>query len=148
MESKSFVKILRKVIREEVRSAVKELLAEQQVNHDNVMDHGMNLHELANSIVVVEGDSRVLSQKVAGEILRPYKNTWKCIKLIVDIFLPPAEPDSSFQVREHNVLSFEVIDNLDRGGARGSFPSDWQRGEAGFMMRPELKFDTQHIKDI
>lgn len=68
--------------------------------------------------------------------------------LIVDIFLPPAEPDSSFQVREHNVLSFEVIDNLDRGGARGSFPSDWQRGEAGFMMRPELKFDTQHIKDI
>ena len=48
MESKSFVKILRKVIREEVRSAVKEILAEQQVNHNKVIDHGMNLHELAN----------------------------------------------------------------------------------------------------
>ena len=48
MESKSFVKVLRKVIREEVRSAVKELLAEQQVNHNAVINHGMNLHELAD----------------------------------------------------------------------------------------------------
>ena len=31
METKSFVKILRKVIREEVRSAVKEILGEQKV---------------------------------------------------------------------------------------------------------------------
>ena len=48
MSSKSFVKVLRKVIREEVRSAVKELLAEQQVNHNAVINHGMNLHELAD----------------------------------------------------------------------------------------------------
>ena len=47
MESKSFVKILRKVIREEVRSAVKEMLGEQTISSKKVINHGMSLHRMA-----------------------------------------------------------------------------------------------------
>ena len=47
METKSFVKILRKVIREEVKSAVKEALNEQKPNHKQVINHGMDLHKMA-----------------------------------------------------------------------------------------------------
>jgi hypothetical protein len=47
MSSKSFVKILRKVIREEVRAAVKEILTEQKVNHKKVINHGMDLHAMS-----------------------------------------------------------------------------------------------------
>ena len=46
MESKSFVKILRKVIREEVRSAVKEILGEQKKSSNKVIDHGLSLHKM------------------------------------------------------------------------------------------------------
>jgi hypothetical protein len=49
MESKSFVKLLRRVIREEVRSAVKEILTEQTVDHKKVISHGMELSEIANN---------------------------------------------------------------------------------------------------
>ena len=44
MSSKSFVKILRKVIREEVKLAVKEILTEEKTDHNKVMSHGMDLH--------------------------------------------------------------------------------------------------------
>tara|TARA_Y100001963_G_C6704812_1_gene411387 strand:- start:117 stop:617 length:501 start_codon:yes stop_codon:yes gene_type:complete len=44
MNTKSFVKILRKVIREEVRSAVKEILNEEKTPHKKVIDHGLALH--------------------------------------------------------------------------------------------------------
>ena len=50
MESKSFVKLLRKVIREEVRSAVKEILTEQKTDHNKVISHGMDLHGLTESV--------------------------------------------------------------------------------------------------
>ena len=46
MESKSFVKILRKVIREEVRNAVKEILGEQTKSSNKVIDHGLSLHKM------------------------------------------------------------------------------------------------------
>jgi len=46
METKSFVKILRKVIREEVRSAVKEILGEQKTPSNKVIDHGLSLHKM------------------------------------------------------------------------------------------------------
>jgi hypothetical protein len=49
MSSKSFVKLLRKVIREEVRAAVKEILTEQPVNHKQVIDHGIRLSELSEA---------------------------------------------------------------------------------------------------
>tara|TARA_R100000458_G_C8271825_1_gene246594 strand:- start:1539 stop:2012 length:474 start_codon:yes stop_codon:yes gene_type:complete len=49
MSSKSFVKILRRVIREEVRAAVKEILTEQSTNHNKVMSHGMDLSNMANN---------------------------------------------------------------------------------------------------
>ena len=48
MEAKSFVKLLRKVIREEVRSAVKSILSEQTINHKQVISHGMNLNDILN----------------------------------------------------------------------------------------------------
>lgn len=52
METKSFVKMLRKLIREEVRSAVREelnpVLAEQK-SHKNTISHGVELHRLANT---------------------------------------------------------------------------------------------------
>tara|TARA_A100001201_G_scaffold29709_8_gene32214 strand:- start:15706 stop:16179 length:474 start_codon:yes stop_codon:yes gene_type:complete len=49
MDTKSFVKILRKVIREEVGKAVKQALTEQTVNHNQVIEHGMNLAEIAEN---------------------------------------------------------------------------------------------------
>ena len=51
METKSFLKLLRKVIREEVQSVVrKELkvaLNETKLDHKKVIDHGMDLHNIA-----------------------------------------------------------------------------------------------------
>jgi len=46
MENKSFVKILRKVIREEVKTAIREVLNEQKTNHKQVINHGMDLHNM------------------------------------------------------------------------------------------------------
>ena len=46
METKSFVKLLRKVIREEVSTALRNILAEQKVDHNKVMSHGMDLHKI------------------------------------------------------------------------------------------------------
>ena len=46
-KSQSFVKILRRVIREEVRSAVKDILLEQKPKHNELIEHGMNLSEMA-----------------------------------------------------------------------------------------------------
>ena len=45
MESKSFVKLLRKIIREEVSKAVKQVLHESKT--DNITSLGMNLSEIA-----------------------------------------------------------------------------------------------------
>jgi len=50
MNSKSFVKILRKVIREEVKLAVKEILTEEKTDHNKVMSHGIDLHGLTESV--------------------------------------------------------------------------------------------------
>ena len=33
--------------------------------------------------------------------------------ITIDPFLPPADPDSSFQIRIQHALSFEIIDNFD-----------------------------------
>ena len=49
MSSKSFVKLLRKIIREEVQGAVREVLTEQKTNHKQVIEHGMQMHEAVNS---------------------------------------------------------------------------------------------------
>ena len=49
MDTKSFVKILRKVIREEVGAAIKKALNETPVTDKQVINNGMNLHELVDS---------------------------------------------------------------------------------------------------
>ena len=66
----------------------------------------------------------------------------------VDIFLPPALPDSSFQVRKHNAIFFEIIDNLEEKGARGSYPGDWQAGKGqSYLIRPITKFETKQLSN-
>jgi len=49
MDTKSFVKILRKVIREEVGNAIKQALNETPVTDKQVINNGMNLHELVDA---------------------------------------------------------------------------------------------------
>ena len=49
MSSKSLVKVLRKIIREEVRAAVKEVLTEEPVNHKQVIERGMKLSEISKN---------------------------------------------------------------------------------------------------
>ncbi len=49
MDTKSFVKILRKVIREEVGNAIKQALNETPVTDKQVINNGMNLHELVDT---------------------------------------------------------------------------------------------------
>jgi len=49
MDTKSFVKILRKVIREEVGKAVKQAINEQKINTNQVIEHGMNLSEITEN---------------------------------------------------------------------------------------------------
>ena len=49
MNSKSFVKLLRKIIKEEVRDAVREVLTEQKVNHNQIIEHGMNLSHITDN---------------------------------------------------------------------------------------------------
>ena len=50
METKSFLKLLRKVIREEVQSVVRKelrmVLNEKKVDHKKVIKHGMDLHKV------------------------------------------------------------------------------------------------------
>jgi len=53
METKSFLKLLRKVIREEVQSVVRKemrlALNERKVDHKKVIDHGMDLHNVVST---------------------------------------------------------------------------------------------------
>lgn len=66
--------------------------------------------------------------------------------LTVDPFIPPSDPDSSFQVRLHNAISFEVSDNFNKHEtSRSNFPYDWQRGQTGYMIRPNLEFNTTKV---
>jgi len=65
--------------------------------------------------------------------------------ITVDIFLPPALPDSSFQVRKHSTIYFDIVDDFENEGARGSYPGDWQIGSQGYMLRPVLKFETKKM---
>ena len=48
MSSKSFVKLLRKIIREEVQGAFQQVLTEQKTNYKQVIEHGMQMHEAAD----------------------------------------------------------------------------------------------------
>ena len=49
MNTKSFVKILRKVVREEVRTAMKDMLNETPVTDKQVIDKGISLHDLVET---------------------------------------------------------------------------------------------------
>ncbi len=60
----------------------------------------------------------------------------------VDIFLPPSNLDSSFQVRTRDIIFFDIIDNYSKNSSRGNYPYDWQLGDDGFMIRPKLNIVT------
>jgi len=49
MDTKSFVKILRKVVREEVRTALKDMINESSVTDNQVINKGVNLHDLVDN---------------------------------------------------------------------------------------------------
>ena len=68
--------------------------------------------------------------------------------IIVDPFLPPSDPDSSYQIRKHNVLSFEIVDNHNPDSARGTYPYDWQLGSSGYMLRPKLNITTKRTGSL
>jgi len=51
MSSKSFVKLLRKIIKEEVQDAVREVLTEQKSNYNQVIEHGMNLSNISENTI-------------------------------------------------------------------------------------------------
>jgi lipopolysaccharide transport system ATP-binding protein len=132
-----------------------------------------NDHQICNSIVITcvsskthvnSGAFYVLDEYIKGEWghQNPYKKGLYVSELeipgdllnegiysiIIDPFIPPADPDSSYQIRKHNALSFEITDNFTSDSARGSFPYDWQRGATGYLIRPKLNFDTKQINEI
>ncbi len=49
MESKSLVKLLRKIIREEVKTAVRQVLNEQKTNHNQVINHGLEMQRISEN---------------------------------------------------------------------------------------------------
>ncbi len=49
MNSKSFTKLLRKIIREEVQTAIRDVLTENTTSHKQVISHGLQMNEMANS---------------------------------------------------------------------------------------------------
>ena len=68
MKSQSFVKLLRKVIREEVRSAIKEVLTEQ----NQVTDHGTKLTEIAgkpNPYSPIAGKKTYVKNNMLNDLL-------------------------------------------------------------------------------
>jgi len=65
--------------------------------------------------------------------------------ITVDIFLPPSNLDSSFQVRTRDIIYFDIIDNYKPDSSRGNYPYDWQLGDDGFMIRPMLEVKTSEI---
>ena len=54
MNTKSFVKILRKVVREEVRTALKDVLNETPVTDKQVINNGVGLHDLVENRTTVK----------------------------------------------------------------------------------------------
>ena len=69
MDTKSFVKILRKVVREEVQRAVKQALTEQTVSDKKVIDHGIKLQNIA------EGHTNPYSPRTATKKKQYTKNS-------------------------------------------------------------------------
>ena len=67
MDTKSFVKILRKVIREEVGNAIKQALNETPVTDKQVINNGMNLHELVDTPKPVK--KRFVKNSMLNDIL-------------------------------------------------------------------------------
>ncbi len=73
METKSFLKLLRKVIREEVQAVVRKemrmALNEQKVDHKRVIKHGIDLHNVVESPRKKTGKKKFVKDGILNDIL-------------------------------------------------------------------------------
>ena len=81
METKSFVKLLRKVIREEVQSVVrkelKNVINENKTNHNSVINHGLDLHKIAEQdIRGPRAKKQYVKDEMLNDILNETDNPW------------------------------------------------------------------------
>ena len=58
------------------------------------------------------------------------------------IYSPPLAPSQSPHVRLLEAVSITIIDSMDPGGARGTFPYEWGLGPA---VRPRLRWTTEQV---
>jgi len=107
MGSKSFVKLLRKIIREEVQGAVREVLTEQKTNHKQVIEHGINLSHVT--------ENPVPRQRVAKK--RYTKNS-----MLNNILNETANTPSSQEMTDWSTMNFKS-EMSDAFGTRDSKPS-------------------------
>ncbi len=63
------------------------------------------------------------------------------ISINLTIFSPPARPNVESHVREIDLLRFAVIDKMDSGGVRGSYPYEWGNP----ALRPLLNWTTERV---
>ena len=64
------------------------------------------------------------------------------IDIGVDIFIPPGDPDVSYQVRLPNLLSIQIEDGFNPESARGYYPYDWH---PSMKIRPKLAWTKEMI---
>ena len=64
------------------------------------------------------------------------------ISISLYIYSPPVLPGQSIHVELRNIAYVDISDSFDPGGARGTFPYDWDLGAA---LRPRLRWTTEQI---
>ena len=58
--------------------------------------------------------------------------------ITLNIFNPPSPANQSILFKQMNILSFEIQDNFEKGGTRGSYPYYW----GSPTLRPKIKSET------
>ena len=119
MDTKSFVKILRKVVREEVQTAVKEILSEQKVSHKKVIDHGLSLHgmvEQQENPYEIKGRKRKKKSFSKNEMLNDILNETAQTSDFSNMYEGPAVTQEEYpmmgdKMATNNVSSFASMMN-------------------------------------
>jgi len=119
MNTKSFVKILRKVVREEVRTAMKDMLNETPVTDKQVIDKGINLHDLVET----------------QENMRPAraKQTFTKNSMLNDILNETAATGDFASMNDYPTMGEMMNSNTVQAPLQGI------NGEAVDTSKPELK---------
>ena len=58
--------------------------------------------------------------------------------ITLNLFSPPSPANQSILFKQMNILSFEIQDNYEKGGSRGSYPYYW----GSPALRPKIKSET------